>query len=56
MATPFCATVLPSLATAETVPNGVHLCQARLIKTTATARQFLFDPPEAVFEFGNGLT
>jgi hypothetical protein len=56
MATPFCATVLPPLATAETVPNGVHLCQARLVKTTAAPCQFLFNPPEAVFEFGHGLT
>ena len=56
MATPFCAAVLPPLASAETVPDGIHLCQARLVKMTAAPCQFLFDPPEAVFEFGNGLT
>jgi hypothetical protein len=56
MVTPCCAFVPPSLAMAEAVPDGVHLGQARLVKTTAPPRQFLFDAPEAVFEFGNGLT
>jgi len=41
---------------AETVPNGIHLCQTRLLQTTAAPRQFLFDASEAVLEFGNGLT
>jgi hypothetical protein len=56
MTTPLCVVVLPPLATAKTVPNGVHLLQARLIETTTTPRQFLFDAPEAVLELGNGLT
>jgi hypothetical protein len=56
MATPFCAAVLLPLALAKRVPDGIHLCQARLIETTAAPCQFLFDPSEAVFEFGNGLT
>ena len=56
MATLFCTAVLPLLTAAETVPDGIHLCQARLVKTTAAPCQFLFDPSEAVFEFGNGLT
>src|SRR5262245_12269332 len=56
MVVPFYALVLPSLATAETIPDGIHLCQARLLQTTAASCQFLFDAPEAVFEFSNGLT
>src|SRR5262244_4391946 len=53
---PCCATVLTPVPTAETVPNRVHLCQARLVDASAAPRQFLLDALEAALEFGNGLT
>src|SRR5437879_1079620 len=56
MVTPFCTALLLPVPTAETVPNRVHLCQARLVDAPAAPRQFLFDTLEAALEFGHGLT
>src|SRR5262249_24538548 len=56
MVAPFGTLFLLLRATAESVPNRVHLGQARLLDTPTAPRQFLFDTPEAVLEFGNSLT